>query len=76
MFKIISITLISTFFLFANETFKSIEELSPNDKQIKEMIEKEQLEEKKVHYLRKLFFQNLKYMVNKNLTLKRIQIVK
>ena len=46
MFKIISITLISTFFLFANETFKSIEELSPNDKQIKEMIEKEQLEEK------------------------------
>ena len=34
MFKIISITLISTFFLFANETFKSIEELSPNDKQL------------------------------------------
>ena len=47
MFKIISIILISTFSLFANETFRSIEELSPNDKQIKEMKEKKQLEEEK-----------------------------
>ena len=36
-FEIISIILINTYFLFANETFKSIEELCPNVKQIKQI---------------------------------------
>ena len=47
MTKLFIITIFFMSFLFANETFRSIEELSPNDKQIKEMIEKKQLEEEK-----------------------------
>lgn len=59
MFKVISIILITTFFLYANETFKSIEELSPSDKQIQEMIEKEQLEEEKKSLFEKVILPEL-----------------
>ena len=59
MTKLFIITIFFMSFLFANETFRSIEELSPNDKQIKEMIEKKQLEEEKSSLFEKVILPEL-----------------
>lgn len=59
MIKLLTITILFISFLFANETFKNIEELSPSNKQIQEMIEKEQLEEEKKSLFEKVILPEL-----------------
>ncbi|WP_121628509.1 hypothetical protein [Poseidonibacter antarcticus] len=67
MLKLTIVILITACFLFGNEKMKSIEELIPNDKQLKVMIEQEQAEKEKDSLFEKIIILELeKYGENKS----------